>query len=68
MTQYQFRDTEFMTAREKELVLRAWVRFLEQGLRFEDFSRRLYEHLREREADLAEARRLLAKHGRELPS
>jgi hypothetical protein len=146
MTQYQFRDTEFMSAREKELVLKTWVRFLKHGLRFEDFSRRLYEHLHlhcqfiahydragfyrtyfengedtqqflsqfdkrgecrsveygmkswlegeygdlaramieeasahipallekawasQREADLAEARRLLAKHGRELPS
>jgi hypothetical protein len=146
MKQYQFRDTEFMSAREKELVLKSWVRFLRQGLRAEDFSRRLYEHLhlhcqfiahyeragfyqtyfangedtlrflsqfdkrrecrsveygmkswlegdygdlakamieeaslhipalmekaqaREREADLAEARRLLAKHGLELPS
>ena len=146
MTQYQFRDTEFMSAREQELVLKAWVRFMRKGLRFEDFSRRLYEHLhlhcqfiahydragfyrtyfangedtlrflsqfdqrgecrsveygmrslldgdygdlakamieeaspyipalgehaqaQQREADLAEARRLLAKHGRELPS
>ena len=146
MTQYQFRDTEFMSAREKGLVLKAWMRFLRKGLRFEDFSRRLYEHLHlhcqfiahydragfyrtyfesgedtqrflsqfdkrgecrsveygmrswlegeygdlakamleeasghipallekarasQREADLAEARRLLAKHGRELPS
>jgi hypothetical protein len=45
MTQHQFRDTEFMSAREKELVLKAWVRFLRKGLRFKDFSRRLYEHL-----------------------
>lgn len=45
MAQYQFRDAEFMSAREKELVLKAWVRFLKHGLRFEDFSRRLYEHL-----------------------
>jgi hypothetical protein len=45
MAQYQFRDAEFMSAREKELVLKAWVRFLKRGLRFEDFSRRLYEHL-----------------------
>lgn len=146
MKQYQFRGGEFMSVREKELVLKAWVRFLRGGLRFSDFSRRLYEHLhlhcqfiahcdragfhrtyfergedtlqflsqfdgrgecrsveygmtswrdgdygdlaeamveeaapfvpklmadaqaRQREADLAEARRLLAKHGRELPS
>ncbi len=45
MKQYRFRDVEFMSAREKELVLKAWVRFLKKGLRYEDFSRRLYEHL-----------------------
>jgi hypothetical protein len=45
MKQYEFRDTEFMGAREKELVLKSWVRFLKHGLRYEDFSRRLYEHL-----------------------
>ena len=45
MGKYEFRDTKFMSARDKELVLKAWVRFLRNGLRFEDFSRRLYEHL-----------------------
>jgi hypothetical protein len=40
-----FRDAEFMSARDKQLVLKAWVRFLKNGLRFEDFSKRLYEHL-----------------------
>ena len=34
-----------MTAREKELVLKAWLRFLKNGLRFGDFSDRLYKHL-----------------------
>ena len=146
MKQYAFRDAQFMTAREKELVLKAWVRFLRNGLRFGGFSRSLYQHLhlhcqfiahynragfyqtyfeqgedtvrflsqfdqrgecrsveygmtfwrdgdygdlaqamiqeaapylpnlivqaqaREREADLGEAKRLLAKHGREFPS
>jgi hypothetical protein len=145
MRKYEFREAEFMSAREKELVLKAWVRFLKNGLGFRDFTRRLYEHLhlhcqfiahydragfyatyfergedtvrflsqfdkrgacrsveygmmswqtgeyedlaramveeaspyipklieqaqaREREADLAEAQRLLAKHGREQP-
>jgi hypothetical protein len=43
--EHTFRGAEFMSAREKQLVLRAWVRFLKNGLRFEDFSRRLYEHL-----------------------
>ena len=27
-----FTDVEFMTARDKELVLRDWTKFLEQGL------------------------------------
>ena len=45
MKKYEFRDIQFMSAREKELVLKAWVRFVRNGLRFEDFRRRLYEHL-----------------------
>jgi hypothetical protein len=45
MKQYAFRDAEFMSAREKTLVLKAWVRFLKNGLREEDFSDRLYQHL-----------------------
>src|SRR5438128_12214856 len=45
MKQYVFRDSEFMSAREKALVLKAWVRFLKNGLRSEDFSDRLYKHL-----------------------
>ena len=45
MKQYAFRDAEFMSAREKALVLKAWVRFLKNGLRREDFSDRLYTHL-----------------------
>ena len=40
-----FRDAEFLSARDKRLVLKAWVRFLKNGLRFEDFTTRLYEHL-----------------------
>jgi len=35
-------DTEFM---DKELVLKAWKRFLVNGLRWENFSKRLYKHL-----------------------
>jgi hypothetical protein len=45
MKKYEFRDVEFMSAREKELVLKAWVRFLKKGLMLKDFSNRLYEHL-----------------------
>lgn len=41
MKQYQFRDAEFMSAREKEIVLETWVRFLRGGLRFlSQFERR----------------------------
>lgn len=42
---FRFCDSKFMSAREKDLVLNAWVRFLERGLRFDDFSDRLYKHL-----------------------
>lgn len=38
-------DTKFMSARDKELVLQAWERFLKNGLRPEDFTQRLYDHL-----------------------
>ena len=40
-----FHDSEFLSARDKTLVLKVWVRFLKNGLRFEDFSDRLYKHL-----------------------
>ena len=40
-----FHDSEFMSARDKTLVLKAWLRLLKNGLRFEDFSDRLYKHL-----------------------
>ena len=40
-----FTDVEFMTAREKELVLKNWKTFLRHGLKKEHFTRRLYEHL-----------------------
>ena len=45
MKQYAFADAQFLSAREKALVLKAWVRFLKNGLREEDFSERLYTHL-----------------------
>lgn len=40
-----FTDAEFMTAREKELVLKDWERFLWSRLRKTYFTKRLYEHL-----------------------
>ena len=42
---YTFSDSEFMSAREKDLTLKAWVRFLKHGLRSVDFTERLYHHL-----------------------
>src|SRR6058998_4405482 len=43
--EYAFSDSQFMSAEDKRLVLKAWVRFLKNGLRFATFSKRLYEHL-----------------------
>ena len=43
--EHVFHDSEFMSARDKRLVLKAWVKFLKTGLRFDDFSDRLYKHL-----------------------
>ena len=40
-----FTDARFMTAKEKELVLRNWNTFLKNGLKEEGFAKRLYNHL-----------------------
>jgi hypothetical protein len=40
-----FTDAQFMTAKEKELVLKDWERFLKGGLKQALFTRRLYQHL-----------------------
>ena len=40
-----FKNTEFMTAREKELALKHWEKFLKQGLQKHHFTKRLYHHL-----------------------
>lgn len=40
-----FTDVEFMTAKEKELVLKNWETFLKHGLKKQHFTKRLYEHL-----------------------
>jgi hypothetical protein len=45
MKQYVFSDTQFTTGHEKALVLKAWVRFLKNGLRRQSFSARLHKHL-----------------------
>lgn len=38
-------NTRFMSAKEKELVLKDWEGFLKSGLRQEAFTKRLYDHL-----------------------
>ena len=41
----RFKDVEFMSAKDKELVLKQWLTFLKYGCRYEHFTRRLYDHL-----------------------
>jgi hypothetical protein len=41
----EFKDAQFMTVREKELVLAQWRRFVERGFNFEHFTDRLCKHL-----------------------
>jgi len=39
------KTVKFMTSNEKQLVLRAWVRFLKNGFKYEHFTKKLYNHL-----------------------
>lgn len=41
----EFRDVRFMSAAEKQATLQAWIRFLKSGLKFPQFTSRLYRHL-----------------------
>lgn len=41
----EFKDTKFMTAKEKQTVIRAWERFLKNGCKPNDFTKALYHHL-----------------------
>jgi hypothetical protein len=41
----EFKDSQFMTSRDKELVLVQWKRFVEGGFSFEHFTDRIYKHL-----------------------
>jgi hypothetical protein len=41
----EFKDVQFMSAQEKELILKAWERFLKNGCQAQDFTERLYDHL-----------------------
>lgn len=41
----QFKDEQFITAADKEKILKIWIRFLKNGLRHDDFTRALYTYL-----------------------
>lgn len=40
-----FKDNEFMSSREKYVVAKLFKRFVENGFKEKDFSKKLYEHL-----------------------
>ena len=44
-TSNQFKDVRFMTAAEKQKVLRQWVRFMKSGFDARHFMKSLYDHL-----------------------
>ncbi len=39
------KDTQYMTGKEKEMVLKQWITFIKNGFKFEHFTDRLYKHL-----------------------
>lgn len=41
----QFKDAEFMTAREKAMVLKQWKTFIAGGFKWDHFTERIYKHL-----------------------
>lgn len=43
--EFELKDSEFLSAKEKATILRQWKRFIEKGFRFEDFTKELYKHL-----------------------
>lgn len=44
-TQPIFTDVQFLSADEKRLTLKAWIRFLNGGMKLDNFTPRLYNHL-----------------------
>lgn len=45
MEKYKFTNTEFLTALEKEKILKNWIAFLDSEMKESRFTKRLYEHL-----------------------
>lgn len=43
--EFELKDSEFLTAKEKATILKQWKRFIEKGYRFEDLTEKLYKHL-----------------------
>jgi len=41
----EFSDHKFMSVKDKELVLKAWTRFITNGFQAKDFTDRLYKHI-----------------------
>jgi len=41
----ELKDSNFMTAKEKKAVLKHWEKFLKDGVKTKDFSKKLYYHL-----------------------
>lgn len=39
------KDTQFMTAKDKELTLKQWRTFIREGMQAKHFTKRIYEHL-----------------------
>ncbi len=44
-TDDQFTSVQFMTATEKRLLARAWQRFINANMSYEQFAKRVYNHL-----------------------
>ncbi len=42
---FDLKDSEFLTAQEKALILKQWKRFIENDFRQEDFTKKIYDHL-----------------------
>lgn len=45
MTGIQFTDVEYMTADDKQKLVRAWTTFVKHGFQWSHFSDRIYKHL-----------------------
>jgi hypothetical protein len=45
MKQYELKDTKFLSAKSKERILKAWVRFLKSKFSYHNFTNDLYNHL-----------------------